>query len=232
MPPVSVHRIHRRVRPDVRVRPGREHDIVPRSAVGEAEPRGYFPTSDDGRRRQHLPVDKWMLPHAGGDPPDGTERRRQHGHRLHAGVRVAARLYNPDVDRLDNGVDRAEPLHRDLPAVPGSAAVYFEQGSHAGRDRGRRHGYIQHPAVSGTPHRARDRSRCRDERVAHVHDGERDPDETELALQLYIREPPVLSVCVPRSAGHTDLPQHQPRARALRDPPPPTAAPPTAGLGQ
>jgi len=72
---------------------------------------------------------------------------------LSVGLRVASGTRQPDVDRLDNGSGRVQPLRRHLHAVSGNTSLYDETSPPAGARQRRHHHRLQYPAISRTPAR-------------------------------------------------------------------------------
>ena len=66
---------------------------------------------------------------------------------------MAAGARESDVDGLDHGAGRVQPLRGDLQAVPGYTRVYDETGEAAGARRCRRHHRLQRTAISRAPAR-------------------------------------------------------------------------------
>jgi len=67
------------------------------------------------------------------------------------GVRLAAGARQPDVDRLDHGAGRVQPLRGHLQAVSGDPGLYDETSPSAGARQRTRHHRLQHTALPRTP---------------------------------------------------------------------------------
>ena len=154
----------------------------------------------DGLRGQPVPSDHRLL-------ADHRRRIALHGgptqpsDRLRKRLRLAVGPHHPDVDRLDHGPHRRQPLRRHLSSFPGPQAVHDEAGPDPSGLPGHSDRPLQYSQISGIPDRHH--PELGQQLLVSQIRGRPNPAEEFIRVHSPLRNRSLLSVRISRATSRT-----------------------------